>query len=137
MREPVPWTIFTEPEIAQVGLSEAEARTREPHAEVRRWPVERIDRAQTEGETDGFLKVITTGDQKRVLGATIVAAGAGDIANQIALAVEVGAGLPELARAIHLYPTHGYGVGQLASAARIEAARDSLVVRALRRWRRH
>lgn len=136
LREPVPWTIFTEPEIAQVGVSEAEARTREPRAQVRRWPVERIDRAQTEGETDGFLKVITTGNQKRVLGATIVAAGAGDIANQIALAIEVGAGLPELARAIHLYPTRGYGVGQLAGAARIEAARDSLLVRALRRGRR-
>jgi pyruvate/2-oxoglutarate dehydrogenase complex dihydrolipoamide dehydrogenase (E3) component len=135
-REPVPWTIFTEPEIAQIGLSEAEARLRDARSEVHRWPAERIDRAQTEGETDGFIKLITTRGQKRILGATIVSARAGDVANQAAIAIEAGMGLSELTRIIQVYPTYGYGVVQLAGEARMQSTRGSLLVRMLRRlWR--
>jgi pyruvate/2-oxoglutarate dehydrogenase complex dihydrolipoamide dehydrogenase (E3) component len=135
-RDAVPWTIFTEPEIAQVGLSEAQARQQEARAEVHRWPLDRIDRAQTEGETDGFIKLITTTGQKRILGATIVATRAGDVANQIAVTLEAGIGLAELTRILHVYPTHGYGVVQLAGEARMEVARRSFPVRLLRRWQR-
>lgn len=132
----VPWAVFTDPEVAQVGLSEAEARGRGQHLRVHRLPVERIDRAQAERETDGFLKLIT-GDGDRLLGATIVSAGAADMANALGIALETGAGLSRLARVIPVYPTRGYGILQLASAVRLASAASSrrlrLISRLLRR----
>src|SRR5262245_30420496 len=113
-RTPVPWAVFTDPEVAQVGLSEADARAGGRRVEVHRWPVERIDRAHTDGDTDGFLQLVTSGGD-RLLGATIVSAGAADLANQLVVALEAGIGLSRLARVIHVYPTRGYGLLQLAS----------------------
>lgn len=132
LRDGVPWAVFTDPEIAQVGLGEAEARRRAGRVQVHRWPMERVDRAQTEAETDGFIKLVTTGRQDRTLGATIVASRAGDVANQFAVAVEAGMGLSDLARVLHVYPTHGYGAFLLASEARMESARESLPMRLFR-----
>lgn len=132
VRSPVPWAVFTDPEVAQVGLSEEEARSGGRSVQVHRWPVERIDRAQTEGDTTGFLKLVTTGGE-RLLGATIVSAGAADLANQLSIALEAGVSLSRLTRTIHVYPTRGFGVFQLASAVRLEAAATSRAVRLIRR----
>lgn len=76
IRTPVPWAVFTDPEVAEVGLTEEEAKASGGRrVEVHRWPLGRIDRAQTDGDTGGFLKLFTDrGD--RLLGATIVSAGA-------------------------------------------------------------
>jgi len=130
VRTPVPWAVFTDPEVAQVGPTEAEAGDR--RVEVLRWPVERIDRAQTEGDIEGFIKLITAG-RDRLLGATIVSAGAADLANLVAVAIDAGVGLSGLARTIHVYPTRGYGLLQLASAARVAQAASSRRVRLIRR----
>jgi pyruvate/2-oxoglutarate dehydrogenase complex dihydrolipoamide dehydrogenase (E3) component len=137
VRAPVPWAVFTDPEVAQVGLSEEEARAGGRCVEVHRWPLERIDRAQTDGDTDGFLKLITGGGD-RLLGATIVSAGAADLANQLAVALDARIGLGRLARIIHVYPTRGYGLQQLASFARMEDAASSRMVALARRltWSR-
>jgi pyruvate/2-oxoglutarate dehydrogenase complex dihydrolipoamide dehydrogenase (E3) component len=137
IRTPVPWVVFTDPEVAQVGLSEEDARAGGRRVEVHRWPVERIDRAHAEGDTDGFLELVTAGGD-RLLGATIVSAGAADLANQVAVAMETGAGLARLSRTIHVYPTRGYGLLQVASSVRLEQAASSRRLRLLRRlaWRR-
>ena len=132
VRSTVPWAVFTDPEVAQVGLSEAEARRRGRPVRVHRLPVERIDRAQAERETDGFLKLVTA-DGERFLGATIVSAGAADMANALAIALETGAGLSRLARVVPVYPTRGYGMLQLASAVRLASTASSRRMRLLSR----
>jgi pyruvate/2-oxoglutarate dehydrogenase complex dihydrolipoamide dehydrogenase (E3) component len=98
---------------------------------VHRLPVERIDRAQIEGDVDGFVKVVTAG-RDRLLSATIVCAGAAELANLVAVAMEAGAGLSGLASTIHVYPTRGYGLLQLAAAARIADAASSRRLRLIR-----
>ncbi|HKA12209.1 MAG TPA: FAD-dependent oxidoreductase [Candidatus Dormibacteraeota bacterium] len=132
VKRAVPWAVFTDPEVAQVGLGEAEARAGGHLVSVHRLPVERIDRAQAEGETDGFLKLVTAGGD-RLLGATIVSAGAADLANAIVIALDAGGGLSQLARVIPVYPTRGYGMLQLASVVRLERAASSRRVRVLSR----
>jgi pyruvate/2-oxoglutarate dehydrogenase complex dihydrolipoamide dehydrogenase (E3) component len=137
VRTPVPWAVFTDPEVAQVGLTEEEARASIRRVEVHRLPVELIDRAQAEGDVVGFVKVVTTGGD-RLLGATIVSSGAADLANQLAGAIEGGLGLGSLARLLDIYPTRGYGLLQLASDARLEHTASSrgsrLLLRLSRRW---
>ncbi len=132
VRTPVPWAVFTDPEVAQVGISEEEARAGGRRVEVHCWPMERVDRAQTDADTDGFLKVITAGED-RLLGATIVSAGAADLANQLVVAIDAGIGLSRLAQVIHVYPTRGYGLVQLASSVRLEQAASSRLVSLVRR----
>jgi pyruvate/2-oxoglutarate dehydrogenase complex dihydrolipoamide dehydrogenase (E3) component len=135
VRTAVPWAVFTDPEVAQVGLTEAQAGGGGRRIRVHRWPVERIDRAQAESDTAGFLKLITANGD-RLLGATIVGAGAADLANQLAIALEAGVGLSRLARVIHVYPTRGYGLLQLASEVRLAAAAGSRGLRLVRRLAR-
>ena len=132
VRTPVPWAVFTDPEVAQVGLSEEEAGAGGRRVEVHRWPVERIDRAQTDADTDGFIELIAAGGD-RLLGATIVSAGAADLANQLVVALDAGIGLSRLAQVIHVYPTRGYGLLQLASSVRLEEAASSRLVGLVRR----
>jgi pyruvate/2-oxoglutarate dehydrogenase complex dihydrolipoamide dehydrogenase (E3) component len=127
IRTPVPWAVFTDPEVAQVGLLEREARAGNRRVEVHRLPLERVDRAQADGDTDGFLKLVTTGAD-RLLGATIVSSGGADIANELAVALDAGIGLRRLARAIHVYPTRGYGLLQLAASTRLERAASSRIL---------
>src|SRR5262249_32815092 len=82
----MPYVTYSDPELAQVGLTEAEARRRRHAIRILRWPFEENDRAQAEGTTKGYIKVITT-RRGRILGATIVGAGAGELIATWALAV--------------------------------------------------
>ncbi|ALK10746.1 dihydrolipoyl dehydrogenase family protein [Blastochloris viridis] len=74
----IPRVTFTDPELAHIGLGEAAARARCRDVRVVRWPVRDNDRAQTEHDTAGFIKVVTT-PRGRILGVSIVGAGAGEI----------------------------------------------------------
>jgi len=74
--ETVPWAVFTQPELAQVGLTEDQAREQSRGMAIHRLPLERVDRAQTSGETEGFIKIVATQSGK-VPGGTIVAPAAG------------------------------------------------------------
>jgi pyruvate/2-oxoglutarate dehydrogenase complex dihydrolipoamide dehydrogenase (E3) component len=114
LAEIVPWAVFTEPEVAQVGLTEARGRARGMKIVVHRLPLERVDRAQTLGETEGFIKIVSSGSG-RILGASIVGPAAADVANQLAVAMAGGSHLQHLASTMHIYPTIGFGVQQLAS----------------------
>jgi pyruvate/2-oxoglutarate dehydrogenase complex dihydrolipoamide dehydrogenase (E3) component len=100
----VPWVTYTEPELAQTGLSEAEARKRGLKIRVLRWPYHDNDRAQTERETQGHIKVITTAKGK-ILGATIVGAQAGELIAAWALAIDRGLNIRAMAGLVLPYPT--------------------------------
>ncbi len=133
--ETVPWAVFTDPEVAQVGLTEGEVRARGLRSQVLRLPLERVDRAQTRGDTDGFLKLIVNGSG-RLLGATVVAPEAAEVANELSVALTADLSLEQLARTIHVYPTFGLAIQQLASGFAMQKARGGLrgaVARLLRR----
>jgi pyruvate/2-oxoglutarate dehydrogenase complex dihydrolipoamide dehydrogenase (E3) component len=137
--ETVPWTLFTDPEVAQVGLTEAQARERFGSAvRVVRWPTERIDRAVTEGDREGLLKLVHL-PNGRLLGGTIVSARAGELANELSLALSKRLGAAELAAAIHVYPTYGFALQQASTEAYFEQlaqGRLGAVTRLLARgWR--
>ncbi len=100
----VPWVTYTDPEVARVGLTEAEASARGEHVEVFRSDFADVDRAIVDGATAGFAKIVTRRNG-RILGATIVGRGAGELIMEIVLAMRFGIPLPKLAGVIHPYPT--------------------------------
>jgi pyruvate/2-oxoglutarate dehydrogenase complex dihydrolipoamide dehydrogenase (E3) component len=106
-RHALPWATFTDPEVARVGLSEAEARARGMPCDAYRVPFDRIDRAVCDGETDGFAKVLTRRGSGKVVGAAIVHAHAGELIGEMALAVRHGLSLSKLGAVMHVYPTLG------------------------------
>ena len=135
VRTTVPWAAFTDPEFAQAGLSEAQARAQFADVKVHRLELDRVDRAQTEDEREGFLKLIADATGKLV-GATVVSKVAGETINELALAIDRGLTVSDLASTIHVYPTFGFAVQQLAADASLEAATSGgkgRVTRALRR----
>jgi pyruvate/2-oxoglutarate dehydrogenase complex dihydrolipoamide dehydrogenase (E3) component len=103
----LPWTTYTDPELAQVGLTEAQARERNGgDVRVARWPLHENDRAQTERETAGLVKVVT--DRRgRVLGASIAAPRAGELIHVWCLAMAKGLKLGTVAQMVVPYPTLG------------------------------
>jgi pyruvate/2-oxoglutarate dehydrogenase complex dihydrolipoamide dehydrogenase (E3) component len=100
----VPRVTFTDPELAHVGLTEAEAKARGIAIRVLRWPYHENDRAQTERETVGHIKVVTDGRGK-ILGATIVGAAAGELITTWTLAISRSLHIKALAGIIVPYPT--------------------------------
>ena len=100
----VPWVTYTDPELAHVGLSEAEARARGDEVRVLRFPFGENDRAIAEGATNGLIKVVAT-KRGRVLGASIVGAHAGELILPWVLAVKYKLGVGKLSQAIVPYPT--------------------------------
>ena len=107
----LPWCTYTSPEVARVGLIEAEAQARGLPFEVWRQPLREVDRAVLESEEEGFVKVLSAGGSDRILGVTVVAERAGDLLHEYVLAMKAGVGLGRLSTTIHAYPT-------LAEAAR-------------------
>jgi pyruvate/2-oxoglutarate dehydrogenase complex dihydrolipoamide dehydrogenase (E3) component/uncharacterized membrane protein YdjX (TVP38/TMEM64 family) len=101
----IPWTTFTDPEVARVGLSEAEAASQGIDVEVTRFELHELDRAIADSATKGFVKVLTKPGKDTILGATIVGAGAGDLLTEFVLAMKHGLGLNKILGTIHTYPT--------------------------------
>ena len=115
----VPWTTFTDPEVAHVGLTEPQARDRfGDDVMTCEWPMERVDRARTEGDTTGFLKLVHQKDGT-LLGTTIVAARAGEMLHEWILALDQGLKVGDVAQAIHVYPTYATASMQAAAAIRV------------------
>src|SRR6202140_3238515 len=100
----VPWVTYTEPELAQTGLTEAPPRARKLNIRILRWPYYDNDRAQAERETHGHIKVITTGKGK-ILGTTIVGAQAGELIAMWTLAIAQGLNIRALTGIVLPYPT--------------------------------
>ena len=102
----LPWVTYTDPELAQVGLTVAEARAIERASRVLRWRFVENDRAQIERETEGMVKVVTRANG-RILGTSILGAGAGDLILPWALAISQKLKIGALANLIVPYPTRG------------------------------
>lgn len=102
----VPWVTYTDPELAQVGISEAEAKAQGQDIRVLRWSFSENDRAQAEGRTEGKIKVVTTSSGK-ILGATVVALHAGELIQPWILAVSRKMKIGAMASLIAPYPTLG------------------------------
>jgi pyruvate/2-oxoglutarate dehydrogenase complex dihydrolipoamide dehydrogenase (E3) component len=102
----LPWVTYTDPELAQVGLTEAAARAADGAVHVLRWRFDENDRAQTERDTGGLVKVVTRRNG-RILGASILGAGAGDLILPWALAISQKLKIGALANLIVPYPTRG------------------------------
>ena len=116
----VPWATFTDPEVAHVGLTEAQARDRFGDGTmICHWPMSSVDRAVAEGDTSGFVKLVhrTNGT---VLGATIVAGRAGEMIHEWSLAIDRKLKLGDLAQSIHIYPTYSISTMQIAAKLRVD-----------------
>ena len=100
----VPWVTFTDPELAQVGMTEAQAREAGETIRVLRWPFAENDRARAERETRGFVKAVTTA-RGRILGAGIVGPGAGELIQPWELAIRAKLKIGAMAGLIAPYPT--------------------------------
>jgi pyruvate/2-oxoglutarate dehydrogenase complex dihydrolipoamide dehydrogenase (E3) component len=100
----IPWVTFTDPELAQIGLTEARAREQGIKIRVTRWPYHDNDRAQAEGTPRGHIKVITTAKGK-IVGVTIVGAQAGELIAMWVLAVARNLDLREITDLVLPYPT--------------------------------
>jgi len=110
----VPRVTFTSPEVASVGLTEAQARERLGRPPlVLRHDYAESDRALTAGTARGFAKLVT-GRRGRLLGATVVAPAAGETIAELAAVVREGGTVPELSQAIHAYPTYSEGPARAA-----------------------
>jgi pyruvate/2-oxoglutarate dehydrogenase complex dihydrolipoamide dehydrogenase (E3) component len=100
----IPRVTFTDPELAHVGLTEAQARSGTGDIRVLRWPYHDNDRAQAERETRGHIKVVTN-KRGRILGATIVGASAGELITAWTLAISQGLNIRAIAGIVVPYPT--------------------------------
>ena len=101
----MPWTTFTDPEVARVGLSETEAHEQGIAFEVTRYGLDDLDRAIADGSAHGFVKVLTVPGKDRILGATIVGEHAGELLAEFVLAMKHGLGLNQILGTVHAYPT--------------------------------
>ncbi|MBI5642373.1 MAG: FAD-dependent oxidoreductase [Deltaproteobacteria bacterium] len=111
----VPWTTFSDPELARVGLTEDEARARfgEDSMRVYRFPFKKVDRAVIEEEPEGLIKLVC--DTKgRILGAHILGPGAGELLPEYVLAMRKKIPVKEISRSIHVYPTVAQGLKRAA-----------------------
>lgn len=112
----IPRCTYTSPEIAHIGLSEAEAAKR--GIVLRTWeqPLRQNDRAVIDDETEGFVRIHTRPGTDRILGATVVSSHAGELIGEIAVAMRGKVGLRRLASVIHPYPTQGDAIRRIGDA---------------------
>jgi pyruvate/2-oxoglutarate dehydrogenase complex dihydrolipoamide dehydrogenase (E3) component len=114
----MPSCTYTDPEVAHVGLDGREADRRGPAVDTLVRRLADVDRACTDGETDGFVKVHVRRGTDRIVGGTIVARRAGEMIGELALAMTAGVGLDRLSSVIHPYPTQAEAIRQVADQYR-------------------
>ena len=109
----VPWVIYTDPEIAHVGMTEKEAREQNGEVHVYTSSFAELDRAIIDGEAEGFVKVITN-RRGQLIGAHVVGSHAGDLLQEIVLAMHRNVPIGAISQVIHAYPTKAEGVKKTA-----------------------
>ena len=112
----IPWCTYTDPEVAHVGMYEEDALDKGIDVLTLTVPLSDIDRALLDGEAEGFARVHLKKGTDRILGATIVARHAGEMINELSLAITSGLGLSAIGKTIHPYPTQAEAVKRLADA---------------------
>lgn len=126
-REIIPWTTYTDPELAHVGLSEEEARKTHRTIRILRWPLAENDRAQAERATSGFIKVITD-KRGKILGAGIAGLNAGELIGIWALAISKSLNIRDMTGYVAPYPTMGE-IGKRAAVTYFAGAAAKPIVR--------
>ena len=117
-----PWTLFTDPEIAQVGLTSDQARDKfGEDVQIRSWPMIKVDRAHTAGAKEGFVQVIFR-ESGQVLGATVVGRRAGELIHEWVLAITHDLKVGDIAYALHSYPS--YAMANMQTATEIQTAKN-------------
>jgi pyruvate/2-oxoglutarate dehydrogenase complex dihydrolipoamide dehydrogenase (E3) component/uncharacterized membrane protein YdjX (TVP38/TMEM64 family) len=134
----LPWVTFTDPEVAHVGHSEASAKEAGVAYELVRYDLSHLDRAVAEGARRGFVTLLVAPGKDRILGATVVGAGAGETIAEIVLAMKHKLGLNKILGTIHAYPTmaeaNKYAAGEWKKAHKPERLLGW--VERYHRWRR-
>ena len=123
----VPWTTFTDPEVARVGLNKQDAERQGVAVEVTRFDLGELDRALADEEGRGFVQVLTPPGKDRILGVTIVGHHAGELMAEFVLAMKWGLGLKKVMSTIHIYPTLAEAAKFAASAWRKNHAPHSVL----------
>jgi pyruvate/2-oxoglutarate dehydrogenase complex dihydrolipoamide dehydrogenase (E3) component len=134
----IPWCTYTDPEVAHVGINEAEAEKHGIPIQTFIKPLSEVDRAVVDGETEGMVKIHLKRGSDKILGATIVARHAGEMISEITLAMVENIGLGALAAVIHPYPTQAEAIrqtGDLYNRTRLTPFVKKLFTRFLS-WRR-
>lgn len=101
----MPWCTFTEPEVAHVGMYEQDAKDKGIEVETYTFKLDEVDRAILDGEDEGFARVHIQKGSDTILGATIVAAHAGEMIGEFSVLMKAGVGAKAIAGTIHPYPT--------------------------------
>lgn len=112
----IPWCTYTQPEVAHVGLYQKEAREKRIELDTFTQPLDGVDRAILEGETEGFVRVHVKKGGDEILGATIVADHAGDMISHFAMAMTHRLGLKKIGATIFPYPTQAEAVRKTGDA---------------------
>jgi dihydrolipoamide dehydrogenase len=110
----VPWVTYTEPELAHVGARESDLEESDVSHRTYRFPFSKLDRAITEGETEGLIKVHVKDLTGKILGASVLGAHAGELITSFAIAMRNGVTLRNIGDTIHPYPAWGEGVRRVA-----------------------
>ncbi len=129
----IPWATYTSPEIAHVGLYEKEAKARGINVDTFTQELSKVDRAILDGESEGFVRVHVRQGTDEILGATVVAAHAGELIGELTLAMKGKLGLKTIGATIHPYPTQAEAIrrtGDLYNRTRL----TPLVKGLMRRW---
>ena len=129
----IPWCTYTDPEIAHVGMYQADAVARGVEVTTLTVPLAELDRAVLDGESDGFARVHLRRGTDTILGATLVARHAGEMINEFSLAISSGLGISAIGRTIHPYPTQAEAIRKLADLHN-RSRLTPLVKRVLAAW---
>ncbi|MCX7998263.1 MAG: dihydrolipoyl dehydrogenase [Leptospiraceae bacterium] len=134
----IPYVIFTDPEIARLGINESEARARGIDYEVTTFPFNDLDRSITENELEGQVRVITQKGKDKILGVTIIGTSAGELLAEFTLAMKYKIGLGKILGTIHPYPTRSEVSKYVAGAWRKKHAPEKILkfLEKFHSWRR-
>lgn len=112
----IPWVTYTDPEVAHVGLYPHEAEEQGIAIETFKESIPRTDRGLADGEEAGFVKIHVKKGSDKIVGATIVTSHAGEMINELTLAMSAGIGMKKLSTVVHPYPTQAEAIKQAANA---------------------
>ncbi|MBE7461872.1 MAG: mercuric reductase [Planctomycetes bacterium] len=134
----IPWCTYTDPEVAHVGLSVADAKTQGVEVQSITIPWDVVDRAILDGETEGFLHVLLRSGTDRILGATLVGRHAGDMISELSLAITHGIGLGKIGSTVYPYPTKAEIVKKAGDAYNRTRLKPAVkrILESILRWRR-
>ena len=135
--ENIPRAVFTDPEIASVGITEKQAIAQNIDHQITTFPMDDIDRAITDNATEGFIKVITAGNSDKILGVCVVGEHASELIAEFVLAKTHKLGLNKVLQTVHIYPTRGE-INRMVSGKWRRAqisARTINFLKKIQRWR--